>query len=172
MTAEFDQLVAEFEAFQARIQNVDDRFEQLAGMRSELESLEVSASSPDRSVTVVAGPGGSVLDVRLTEDALRLGATIMSTLQDAIAEAARQQAGIVQEYVGDDAPVLDQVLETQAEVTGVPVEELREKVRPPREDTDDEAEPPVLRDSFSVQSGTEQSASDSYLRNLSDDEED
>ncbi len=177
MTAEFDQLVAEFEAFQASIKNVDDRFEQLAGMRSELESLEVSASSPDRSVTVVAGPGGSVLDIRLTEDALRLGAqrlgaTIMSTLQDALADAARQQAGIVQEYVGDDAPVLDQVLETQAEAMGVPVEELRDKVPARQTAADDDAEPPVLRDSFSVQSGTDHSSGDSYLRNLSDDEED
>lgn len=179
MTAEFDQLVAEFEAFQARIQNVDDRFEQLAGMRSELASLEVSASSPDRSVTVVAGPGGSVLDVRLTDDALRLGAqrlgaTIMSTLRDALADAARQQAGIVQEYVGDDAPVLDQVLETQAEVMGVPVEELRDKVRPraTADGDDEEAQPPVLRDSFPTEGGTDHSSADSYLRNLSDDEED
>jgi DNA-binding protein YbaB len=175
MTAEFDQLVAEFEAFQAQIKNVDDRFEQLAEMRSELESLQVSATSADRSVTVVAGPGGSVLDVRLTEDALRLGAarlgaTIMSTLQDAIAEAARQQAGIVQEYVGDDAPVLDQVLETQAEVTGVPVEELREKTRSPRQERDDDDEP-VLLDSFSTRPGTDHSPADSYLRNLSDDDE-
>lgn len=151
MTAEFDQLVAEFEAFQARIHNVDDRFEQLAGMQGELESLEVSATSPDRSVTVVAGPGGSVRDVRLTEEAMhlgpqRLGATIMSTLQEAVADAARQQAAVVQEYVGGDAPVLDQVLETQSEVTGVPVEELREKVRRPGEN-------------------------DSYLRDLSDEEE-
>ena len=178
MTAEFDQLVAEFEAFQAQIKNVDDRFGQLAEMRGELESLQVSATSPDRTVTVVAGPGGAVLDVRLTDDALRLGAqqlgaSIMSTLRDAVAGAAREQAGIVQEYVGDDAPVLDQVLETQAEALGVPVEELREKVRPAREGTSGDAEePPVLRDSFSVHNGTDPQQGDSYLRNLSDDEED
>jgi len=176
MTAEFEQLVAEFEAFQAQIKNVDDRFEQLAEMRGELESLQVSATSPDRAVTVVAGPGGAVLDVRLTEDALRLGAqqlgaSIMSTLQDAVAAAAREQAAIVQEYAGDDAPVLDQVLETQAEVMGVPVEELREQVRPGRADTDG-GEPPVLRDTFSVHNGTDPRPGDSYLRNLSDDEED
>lgn len=175
MTAEFDQLVAEFEAFQAQIKNVDDRFEQLAGMRGELESLQVSATSPDRSVTVVAGPGGAVLDVRLTDDALRLGAqqlgaSIMSTLRDAVAGAAREQASIVQEYVGDDTPVLDQVLETQAEAMGVPVEELREQVRPAREDAD--GDEPVLRDSFSVHNGTDPGPADSYLRNLSDDEED
>lgn len=146
MTAEFDQLVAEFEQFQAQIKNMDDRFEHLAGMQGELESLEVAVSSPDRSVTVVAGPGGSVLDIRITEDALRLGAErlsgeLMATLREAVADAARKQAGIVQEFAG--GPVLEQVLETQAEVTGVPIEELREK---PRRD-------------------------DSYLRDL-DDEED
>lgn len=138
MTAEFDQLVAEFEQFQTQIKNMDDRFEHLAGMQSELESLEVVVSSPDRSVTVVAGPGGSVLDIRITDEALRLGAErlgteLMTTLREAVADAARQQAGIVQEFAG--GPVLEQVLETQSEVTGVPVEELREKVRPRREDS-------------------------------------
>lgn len=141
MTAEFDQLVAEFEAFQARIHSVDDRFAQLGDMQSELADLEVTAVSPDHSIMVVAGPGGSVRDIRLTEQALeqgaeRLGGTIMAVVREAVADAARRQAAIVQEYVGDDAPVLDQVLETQSEVTGVPVEELRAKVRT-RDDGDD-----------------------------------
>lgn len=137
MSAEFEQLVAEFEQFQAQIQNMDDRFEHLAGMQSELATLQTSASTPDQSITVVAGPGGSVLDIRLTEDAFRLGpeqlsGQLMATLREAVAEAARQQAGIVEEYAG--GPVLDQVLETQAEVTGVPVEELRQRVRSSNED--------------------------------------
>jgi DNA-binding protein YbaB len=134
MAAEFDQLLVEFEQFQAQIRNMDDRFEHLAGMRGELENLEVSASSPDGSITVVAGPGGAVTDIRVTEDAMRLGAErlsaeLMATLREAVADAARQQAGIVAEYAG--GPVLDQVLETQSELTGVPVEELREQVRRP-----------------------------------------
>jgi DNA-binding protein YbaB len=173
MTAEFDQLVAEFEQFQASIKNVDDRFENLAGMREELATLEVAATSPDRSVTVVAGPGGSVTDVRLTESALQLGPhglgrTIMSTLQSAIADAARQQAAIVQEYVGDDAPVLDQVLETQAEVTGTPVEELRDKI-PTRQET---AEPPLFRETAPPPPpSNDDTDADSFLRNLSDEED-
>lgn len=147
MSAEFEQLVAEFEQFQAQIQNMDDRFEHLAGMQSELATLQTSASTPDQSITVVAGPGGSVLDIRLTEDAFRLGpeqlsGQLMATLREAVAEAARQQAGIVEEYAG--GPVLDQVLETQAEVTGVPVEELRQRVR---------------------------SSSDDYLRDFADEED-
>ncbi|TDV51001.1 YbaB/EbfC family nucleoid-associated protein [Actinophytocola oryzae] len=134
MTAEFDQLVAEFEQFQAQIQNMDDRFEHLAGMQSELATLEVTASTPDHSITVVAGPGGSVRDIRITEDAFRLGpeqlsSELMATLREAVADAARQQAGIVEEFAG--GPVLDQVLETQSELTGVPVAELREKVHRP-----------------------------------------
>lgn len=134
MTAEFDQLVAEFEQFQAQIRNMDDRFEHLAGMRSELATLETRVSTPDQSITVVAGPGGSVLDIRLTEDAFRLGpeqlsGQLMATLREAVADAARQQAGIVEEYAG--GPVLEQVLETQSEVTGVPVEELRQRVHRP-----------------------------------------
>jgi DNA-binding protein YbaB len=132
MTAEFDQLVAEFEQFQAQIKNMDDRFEHLAGMQSELATLEVRVSTPDQSITVITGPGGAVRDIRLTEEALRLGpeqlsSELMNTLREAVADAARQQAGIVEEFAG--GPVLDQVLETQSEVTGVPVEELRQKVR-------------------------------------------
>jgi DNA-binding protein YbaB len=132
MSAEFDQLVAEFEQFQNQIRNMDDRFEHLAGMQSELATLQTSASTPDQSITVVAGPGGSVLDIRITEDAFRLGAeqlsgALMATLREAVADAARQQAGIVEEFAG--GPVLDQVLETQSEVTGVPVEELRQRVQ-------------------------------------------
>lgn len=176
MTAEFDQLVAEFEQFQAQLRNVDDRFEELAGMREELAGLEAVAVSADRSVTVVAGPGGAVKDVRLTEAALtlgpqRLGSMIMSTLHEAVADAARQQAGIVQEYAGD-VPVLDQVLETQAEVTGTSVEELREKMRPARPVEDegtvfqDTAPPaPTRRDDDDM------GDADSFLRNLSDEED-
>ncbi|AUI59128.1 YbaB/EbfC family nucleoid-associated protein [Amycolatopsis sp. BJA-103] len=139
MSAEFDQLVAEFEKFQSRIQNVDDRFANIGGMQDELSRLEATATSPDRSVTVVAGPGGAVMDVKFTEEALRrrpeaLSAAVMSTIQQAVAESARRQAAIVEEHMGDDLHLVDQVLETQAELFGTTVEELRSKM--------DEAAPP------------------------------
>lgn len=175
MTAEFDQLVAEFEKFQSQLQNMDDRFEQLAGMRGELAELEVTATSPDRSVTVVAGPGGAVKDIRLTEEALqlgpqRLGGLLMSTLQEAVADAARQQAGIVQEYAG--GPVLDQVLETQSEVTGVPVDELRQKL-PQKAEVAPDSEPTIFEDAFPDATRREPTGAtgDSYLRDLSDEED-
>jgi DNA-binding protein YbaB len=176
MTAEFDQLVAEFEKFQAQLQNMDDRFEQLAGMQGELAELEVTATSPDRSVTVVAGPGGAVRDIRVTEEALQLGAQrlsglLMSVLRDAVADAARQQAGIVEEYAG--GPVLDQVLETQSEVTGVPVDELREKVPRRPEPVSEDAAPVIFEDAFPDPNRREPttSAGDSYLRDLADEED-
>lgn len=182
MSAEFDQLVAEFEDFQSRLKSVDDRFSDIAGMRSELASLRVSVTSPDRAVTVVAGTGGSVQDVRFTEAAVqlgsqRLGEVVMSTLREAVAEAARRQAAIVQEYVGDGVPVLDQVLETQAEVTGTPVEELRARVereapsRPPAR-AGEEEESVVFRDTPPPPAapGVE-SAADTFLKSVWDEEE-
>lgn len=179
MSAEFDQLVAEFEDFQAKIKNVDDRFANIGGMQDELAALEVSATSPDRSVTVVAGPGGSVKNIRFTEAAMQLGPqgladVLLSTLHDAVADSARTQAGIVQEHLGGDEPVLDQVLATQSEVTGMSVEELRAKVDtepPPRAPRTDD-EPTVFRDEAPPPAAPPaSSAADSFLGNLSDEED-
>ncbi|ANN20805.1 hypothetical protein SD37_37910 [Amycolatopsis orientalis] len=156
MSAEFEQLVAEFEKFQSRIQNVDDRFANIGDMQSELSALQATASSPDRSVTVVAGPAGAIMDVRFTEEALRqrpeaLSAALMSTIQQAVAESARKQAAIVEEHMGDDLHLVDQVLETQAEIFGTTVEEMRSKMaeeappRPSPESPDDYSERSVLK---------------------------
>jgi DNA-binding protein YbaB len=173
MTAEFDQLVVEFERFQAGLENVDERFERLAGLQGELESLRVSAVSPDHAVTVSAGPGGAVTDVRVTEAAMRLtpeqlSATIMTTLRTAVADAARTQAAIVQDHVGAETDVLDQVLEVQAEVTGTPVEELRDQVR----GAVPEEEPEVFTEDEPRRAEPRPGpATDSYLNNLSDEED-
>jgi hypothetical protein len=75
-------------------------------MQDQLGRLEVVATSPDRSVRVVAGAGGAVTDLKLSPDAMRLAAnelaaTIMTTLREAVAEAVRRQAGIVDETFGD-----------------------------------------------------------------------
>jgi hypothetical protein len=77
------------------------------------------ATSADRAVTVVAGPSGSIKDIRLTDQAMRrpphaLAAELMSTLRKAVAQAARRQAGIVEGALGDDMHLKDQVIETQA----------------------------------------------------------
>jgi DNA-binding protein YbaB len=182
MSAEFDQLVAQFEDFQSRLSRADNRFENVAEMQTELSELEVSVTSPDRAVTVVAGVGGSVKDIRFTEAAMQLGSqrlsdVVMGTVREAVSEAARRQAGIVQEHLGDDFPVLDQVLETQSQVTGVPVEELRAKAeqetptRPPAQ-VGEQEESLVFRDAPPPrQEPGEGTAADSFLKSVWDDEE-
>lgn len=48
--------------------------QRLAGyqnMKEEIRALRASATSPDRAVTIVAGPGGSIIDVQLTPEAMR-----------------------------------------------------------------------------------------------------
>lgn len=130
MSAEFDQLVAQFERFQAQMHRVDQQFSNLGEMQQQLADMEVVATSPDRAVTVVAGPSGAIKDIRLTDQAMRrpphaLAAELMSILQKAVAEAARRQAGIVEDAIGDDMHLKDQVLETQAQLFGMTPDELR-----------------------------------------------
>ncbi|GGU74122.1 YbaB/EbfC family nucleoid-associated protein [Lentzea flava] len=141
MSAEFDQLVAQFERFQAQMHRVDEQFANIGEMQQQLTEMEAVATSADRAVTVVAGPSGSIKDIRLTDQAMRrpphaLAAELMSTLQKAVAEAARRQASIVEGALGDDMHLKDQVLETQAQLFGMTPAELRAA-------TADEAAPPV-----------------------------
>jgi DNA-binding protein YbaB len=189
VSTEFDQLLAEFEKFQSKIHNVDDRLASIDGMQAEIGQLEATASSPDRAVTVIAGPGGSIKDIRFTEDALKqrpqaLSAAVMATLQSAVAEAARKQAVIVEEHMGTETGLVDQVLETQAESLGTTVDELRSKVakeRPePKEPaaapSDDFSERSVLRsepEKGPTPEPPSSSASDGdrFLKNLFDEED-
>ncbi|HEV3356029.1 MAG TPA: YbaB/EbfC family nucleoid-associated protein [Pseudonocardiaceae bacterium] len=102
---------------------VDALVERYAGMKEEITEIRAKASSSDRSVTVVAGPGGSVLDVQLTEQALRTGSgrvlssSIMSALRIAVADAAKQQATIVARYAGN-SNVVAKVMAAQQEILG------------------------------------------------------
>ncbi|UOX86622.1 YbaB/EbfC family nucleoid-associated protein [Amycolatopsis sp. FBCC-B4732] len=187
MAAEFDRLVTEFERFQSSIRDVDDRFAGLGAMQQELSELQASASSPDGGVTVVTGPGGAVLDVKFTDAALAKGpqalsAALMATLREAVGEAARRQAVLVQEHLGDELGLVDQVLETQAEAFGTTVEEMRSKLAegtPSRERPsapEDFSEERVLRQAGDAppppappaSGGT---AGESFLRNLFDEED-
>ncbi|QYN24844.1 YbaB/EbfC family nucleoid-associated protein [Amycolatopsis sp. DSM 110486] len=134
MSAEMDRLVAEFEKFQSKIKQAEANFAKVGDLQDEVVALEATAMSPDRAVTVVAGPGGSVKDIRLTAEALRqqpqqLATTILSTLHRAVADAAVQQAGIVDAHVGAafGLDVSGQVLEAQAEAMGTTAEELKSK---------------------------------------------
>ncbi|USX49722.1 YbaB/EbfC family nucleoid-associated protein [Lentzea sp. HUAS12] len=141
MSAEFDQLVAQFERFQAQMHRVDQQFANIGEMQQQLTEMEAVATSGDHAVTVVAGPSGTIKDIRLTDVAMRrpphvLAAELMSTLQKAVAEAARRQAGIVEGALGSDMHLREQVLETQAQLFGMTPDELRRA-------TADEAAAPV-----------------------------
>lgn len=89
------------------------------GLREQLTRVRAIVHSPDGSVAVAAGAGGTVQDIRFSPQALELGpdalrATVMSTLRAAIAQAARQQAQLTQQVVGDDLDVVGRVQATQA----------------------------------------------------------
>lgn len=185
-----EHLIAEFEKFQSKVKVAETQFSKVGEMQEELATLESQAVSPDRSVTVVAGPAGAVKDIRLTPEAMRLqpqqlAATIMSTLQTAVADAARKQAGIVDAHMGGafGLNVGDQVLEAQAEAMGTTADDLRSKMseeepqragRPPR-DEDDFSEETVLKRADEPPAGATpaggSSAGDQFLKNLFDDEE-
>lgn len=190
LSAEFEQLVAQFERFQSKMKNLDDQFGSVAEMQSELSELEATAISPDRSVTVTAGPGGSVKDIKLTDAALKhrpeaLAGVLMSTLQQAVAESARKQAGIVDQHMGGQLDVTEQVLHTQAKALGTTVEDLRSKMA----DTESPSRPAEEEhhDDYSEQSFLQQdqpataappppaaggSQGDDFLKNLFNDDED
>jgi DNA-binding protein YbaB len=130
VSAELERLAAEFEKFQTRIAQAERKFGGIDDMRERLAELEVVATSPDRSVRVVAAAGGAVKDIQLTPDAMRLpsttlSTTIMATLREAVAEAVRRQAGIVDDTVGGalGAGTVDQVRQAQAQALGTAVDE-------------------------------------------------
>lgn len=86
----------------------DELLERYETMRSELERLRVRANSPDLSVTVESGPGGGVISVRLSSDALRqspesLSATITATIRAASGKAAEATRKVVAPMTADPA---------------------------------------------------------------------
>lgn len=143
MSADLERLAAEFERFQARIKQAEQKFSGVGEMREQLAQLEAVAVSPDRSVRVTAGAGGAVTDLWLAPEATRLpatelAATIMATLRQAVAEAVRRQAGIVDDTFG--LHTTDQVLRAQTEAFGADAEAApprREPSRPRPDDEDD-----------------------------------
>ncbi|HEX8864947.1 MAG TPA: YbaB/EbfC family nucleoid-associated protein [Lentzea sp.] len=107
-------------------------------MKEEMSTLRAAASSPDRSVTVVAGPGGSILNVELRPEALRLSPQALSraitaTIQQAVAQSARASAELVQQYAGDQIDIAARVNRVQEDVFG-PAPELAPPPPPPAQD--------------------------------------
>lgn len=127
MSAHMDQMIAEFEKFQARIRQAEARFAGVADMGERIARIEGVATSPDRNVTVVAGAGGMVTDIQLAPGAMSLGpaelsSSIMNTLRQAVAKATQEQAEIVDDSFGDAFGIntSEQVRQAQAEAFGTP----------------------------------------------------
>ncbi len=102
-------------------QSTEERLAHYGEMKAEISAVRATVSSQDRAITVVAGAGGSVLDVQVADQALRganpqtLGRMIMGTIQQALAKAAKAQAEVVQRYVGDRMNILERVNAVQQE---------------------------------------------------------
>ncbi|WP_277681218.1 YbaB/EbfC family nucleoid-associated protein [Saccharomonospora azurea] len=160
MSAHMDELIAQFSKFQSKIREAEARFEGVGDMQQQIAELRHSATSPDGTVTVVAGAGGSVTDLTLSPSAMRLdhsqlASVILSTLRQAVAGAVQQQAGIVDETFGDTFGLntSERVREAQAEAFGTPERDTPELApqppsRPCRPRPDDdyfEDQGPILR---------------------------
>lgn len=139
MSAHMDQLIAQFENFQAKVRQAEARFAGVGDMRERIAQVETTATSPDGNVTVVAGAGGTVTGLRLAPSAVRLGSdrlaeVIMTTMRQAVAGAVRRQAEIVDDSFGDSFGIntSEQVRQAQAEAFGTPAEEPASHQQPPR----------------------------------------
>ncbi len=135
-----EQMRQKLEYFEQANRAADARAAGYDAMGTELRAVEAGVQSPDRSVTVVAGLSGSIKEIRFTEDARKLSTTqlsqtVMTTVQQAVAAAARQQAEIVQSHVGTDIPIAERVMKTQQEIFGRPASERR-----PRTPVDDDGD--------------------------------
>lgn len=159
MSAELEQLRKQYAKFRASLTQVENPLEQVNRMKEELGGLAASVTSPSGKVTVVAGTGGSIRDIVLSEDAVQipasaLAAELKSTLAQAVATSARQQARIVDEHMGGQLNAYQRVLENQAEAFGTTVEELKQSLadgkpkpaRPPRDDDDFSANTLMAKD--------------------------
>jgi DNA-binding protein YbaB len=74
-------------------------------IRAALETLRVSASSTDRSVTVELAAGGAIVDLRLTQQAMAktpdtLAGTILEAIRVGLAEVAQRTAESVEPLTG------------------------------------------------------------------------
>ena len=55
MSAQMEQLIAQFEHFQAKVRHAEARFAEVGDMQERIARLETTVTSPSGEVTVVAG---------------------------------------------------------------------------------------------------------------------
>ena len=114
MSDEADRLLRRIEAIDTAAADTQRRREAYDRMATEMKAVTASVTSPDGVVTVVAGPGGDVEQIKFRDgvgrlDPATLAASVMHTLTAAKAAAARMQAEVVRRGLGD-SDLLDRVL--------------------------------------------------------------
>jgi DNA-binding protein YbaB len=124
MSAAAKLLIDRIQAIDTAATNNRQRVETYQRMTDELKAVEIRATSPDGMVTVVAGPGGAVTAITFSE-AIRdttpsaLSAAVLSVLAEARALAARRQADVIRQGLGD-TELLDRVLDSDSQLFGDP----------------------------------------------------
>ena len=114
MSDEAERLLRRIDAIDTAAAVTRRRTEAYERMADELKAVTAGVTSPDGVVTVVAGPGGEVLQITFGDRVREIGpaalsASVMHTLAAAKAAAARQQAEVVRRGLGDSG-LLDRVL--------------------------------------------------------------
>lgn len=116
------QLLARIEAIDTASADNDLRAKSYERMAEQLAGSEGRASSPDGMVTVVAGANGTVQSITFTEQIRNatpkaLAASVLHTIAQARAMAARQQAEVIRTGLGD-TELLDRVLDSDERLFG------------------------------------------------------
>jgi DNA-binding protein YbaB len=116
------QLLARIEAIDTASADNNLRAESYQRMAEQLAGTEGRATSQDGMVTVVAGANGTVESITFTEQIRNttpkaLAASVLHTIAQARALAARQQAEVIRSGLGD-TDLLDRVLDSDERLFG------------------------------------------------------
>lgn len=141
--ADIEEIQRKLDSLRETGRQAEQRLQGMDQMRERISSIEASVTAQDKTVTVTAGPGGSITNIEFTKDAtklspIQLSSTVMNTLRQAVAQAAQEQAQVVQEYA-PEGDVAERVRRTQEDMLGVRVEppESPSETAAPDEDDDD-----------------------------------
>jgi DNA-binding protein YbaB len=150
-------VAARVEAFQRSVAQAEKDVDRFGAMRQEITAVESVETSGDGSVRVVAGPAGAVRSVTIGEPAMVMSAQTLSrlvttTIQQAVAKSAREQAEIVQRYAGDRTDIAARVNKVQEELANPPAPDSWEAPahRRPIEDYDNAVSAGIMVDDDSA----------------------
>lgn len=104
-----DQMLAGFQ------QQIEAKMQQAQRIQQAAENLRGEASSKDGSVSVTVDQSGNVVDLELTDGALRnrpaeLSSIILSTVRSAQSKLSEQMRAAMTQVVGEDSGTLNAVL--------------------------------------------------------------